>query len=239
MTMLLDNILKDYIANFWGYGDLKAPIWFVGMEEGGELESNEFNRVLEQWNEEGQPRVVDICPPNSSPSNPWFNTSNPPIQKTWGKLIRATLRATNKSVTNETIRTYQRYQLARPNGDTSLLELMPLPSTKIAEWPYINQSELPFLQSRKAYMDKVCPDRISGLKKLIINWTPRIVVFYSATYLCYWNDIVGKEEDWHDNGLFKTVRMGDVQFYCIQHPTSRGVTNEIYNQLGSHMASAM
>ena len=33
--MLNDKTLESYIHNFYGYGNPRAPYWFIGMEEGG------------------------------------------------------------------------------------------------------------------------------------------------------------------------------------------------------------
>lgn len=41
----MDADLVDYRFRFLGYGNLKAPLWFIGIEEGGPVESN---RVHEQ-----------------------------------------------------------------------------------------------------------------------------------------------------------------------------------------------
>jgi hypothetical protein len=30
-----DGLLKDFAHKFYGYGSWRAPIWFIGMEEGG------------------------------------------------------------------------------------------------------------------------------------------------------------------------------------------------------------
>lgn len=237
--MLLDDILSDYIERFWGYGDLAAPIWFIGMEEGGELDVDRFNKVLSRWKASGKPEVVDICPPEMSEANRWFASPKPPIQRTWGKLIRATLNAIEEKVANEPIRRYQRDQLARPGGQTCLIELMPLPSPKITQWPYKDQSRLPFLVSRQAYMDHVYPQRIDKLQELVSEWTPKIVVFYSINYFNYWTEVVGPNGAWQDNELFKSITVGNTKFYCIQHPTSHGVTNELYDQLGADMSKEM
>ena len=39
----MDADLVDYRFRFLGYGNLQAPLWFVGIEEGGSLESNQVH----------------------------------------------------------------------------------------------------------------------------------------------------------------------------------------------------
>lgn len=36
----MDQDVIDYRFNFFGYGDLASPLWFIGIEEGGDLHSN-------------------------------------------------------------------------------------------------------------------------------------------------------------------------------------------------------
>lgn len=33
--MLDSEVLDQFCQQFFGYGELTAPIWFIGMEEGG------------------------------------------------------------------------------------------------------------------------------------------------------------------------------------------------------------
>ena len=33
--MLDDKLLESYMKTFFGYGNLHADYWFIGMEEGG------------------------------------------------------------------------------------------------------------------------------------------------------------------------------------------------------------
>jgi hypothetical protein len=88
-------------------------------------------------------------------------------------------------------------------------------------------------------MDHVYPQRSAKLRVLISKWSPKIVVFYSTSYFDRWREVVGADEAWLDNELFKSITVGETKFYCIQHPTRQGVTNELYNQLGSNMAIEM
>jgi hypothetical protein len=233
--LLTDDKLTAYIENFWGYGDLSAPIWFVGMEEGGETDETSFNAMLNNWEKAGRPQVVDIHPTENAEDNRWFNTDNPPIQRTWGKLIRAVLQANCDKVSNDTIRSYQRHRLGRPSGETCLLELMPLPAPATKNWPYRDLSNLAILESRRAYMDGICPNRIYSLRNIIKEWRPKIVVFYSASYLNFWKEVVGYEKVWMEFDGWKRLKDDETHFYCIKHPTSHGATNALYDELGCDM----
>ena len=58
--MLDNNLLTDFAYNFFGYGNLSAPIWFVGMEEGGGNTKPEIAARLDQWVAHNRAPVVDI-----------------------------------------------------------------------------------------------------------------------------------------------------------------------------------
>ena len=44
--MLNDELLEDFMRRFYGYGTFHAPIWFVGMEEGGAVECRQNDLAL-------------------------------------------------------------------------------------------------------------------------------------------------------------------------------------------------
>lgn len=223
----------------WGYGDLQAPIWFIGMEEGGEHTPEAFNALLDEWAQNGRPNVRDICPGNKSTLNPWFNTDRPRIQRTWGKLIRATLTAKERKVTLEAIRHYQRFDFARPSGETCLLELMPLPAPNISTWPYADQSDLPSLASRKEYLREWLPYRTNALANLIKTYCPKIVVFYSLQYFTHWQAVTGKYFSWTQVDFGFNTQWQTTRFFCTKHPTGFGVTNASFDQLGEAMRTGL
>jgi hypothetical protein len=239
-AMLADEILEDYIKIFFGYGDLKAKIWFVGMEEGGEHDSASFNLVLRRWAEAGKPGVIDIAPTETAANRRYFYTEKPAIVKTWGKLIRATLHALNEEVSNDKIRAYQANRLARPNGETCLLELMPLWSKDTASWPYGEISNLSYLKSRQDYMNHVAPARETALAALIKGHRPKVVVFYSKGYFKRWQNVVGTDVAWSPQQPFgKVASVDGPVFYCVPHPTAFGTTNALFDELGEDMKRAL
>jgi hypothetical protein len=195
--------------------------------------------MLTNWEKAGKPQVGDMHPIGNAGDNRWFNTANPPIQRTWGRLIRAVLHANGQEVSNNTIRQYQRHKLGRPGGETCLIELMPLPAPGINNWRYDEISNLPILKSRKAYMDGLCPERVRSLRHLIQKQQPKVVVFYSTSYFKYWKEVVGVEKAWTENGCWKTLEGDKTRFYCIQHPTYYPVRDELYDKLGYDMRSAL
>jgi len=237
--LISDQLLEEYIERFFGYGNLSGPIWYVGMEEGGEANVENISSILERWVDNGKTNVHDIAPAKSAPTNPWFNQGSPPIQPTWGKLIRSALHAIGEEVSNESIRRYQANRLARDDSETCLIELMPLPSKSIETWTYDEISDLSYLKSRKIYMDQIAPARKIALARLIKTHRPKIVVFYSSQYLDDWIDVVGAGTVWMDKAFGKIAKSVGTTYYCVPHPTSYGVKNSNYDDLGQSMREAM
>ena len=46
-SQMNDALLESFIKRFFGYGDLAALIWFVGMEEGGSTDRETQKRQLD------------------------------------------------------------------------------------------------------------------------------------------------------------------------------------------------
>jgi hypothetical protein len=231
----MDEALDEYVSRFFGYGDLNAPLWFVGMEEGGEPDSSYLSRRLHSWSHIGKPSVADITSGQDVNKSPWFSSNKPPIQRTWGKLIRATLISNGEDFSLGSIRKYQAQRLARHAGETCLLELMPLPAKKLTSWPYATLSGLDYLSSREAYFEAVAPSRRRKLSSLIEQHRPRAVVFYSSQYFLQWKEVAGGEANWEDKSFGKEASNGNTSFFCTPHPTAFGTTNETYEALGKRL----
>lgn len=52
--MFDDDLLTVFVRRFFGYGSWEAPIWFIGMEEGGGKRFQELNERFDKWNRRGQ-----------------------------------------------------------------------------------------------------------------------------------------------------------------------------------------
>jgi hypothetical protein len=71
-------------------------------------------------------------------------------------------------------RDYQSERLGRENGDTLLLELLPIPSDSIDTW---NHSELlPQFRDRRDYTEKVIPRRVGYIRELVREYRPQVVI---------------------------------------------------------------
>jgi len=59
--MLDDRLLADFMLRFYGYGSFSAPIWFVGMEEGGGADLAELTDRLTAWDQGGRSELEDVA----------------------------------------------------------------------------------------------------------------------------------------------------------------------------------
>ncbi|MBF6569142.1 MAG: hypothetical protein IVW54_09730 [Candidatus Binataceae bacterium] len=59
-TSFNDQLIEDFDANFFGYGRTDAPVWFIGMGEGGGGSIDEINRRFIAWQHRGR-RPLKTC----------------------------------------------------------------------------------------------------------------------------------------------------------------------------------
>ena len=229
-----DDLLAKYIHTFFGHGDLAAPIWYVGMEEGGGTDRETLARELAHWDAAGRPvaRPRTEDPPDGE--SRWFRTHRPRIQPTWGKLIRATLTALGQPADIEAVRRYQVDRLTRPGTEMALLELMPLRSRNVRGWPYAELSDLPYLRTRKVYMTEVAHDRETRLCELIAEHTPKAVIFFGEAYRTRWSS-VAQVDEWSEEAFGHAARGDGTDYFRVHHPTAHGSTNARFEALGEAM----
>jgi hypothetical protein len=113
-----NQLLVKFATKFFGYGNLKAPYWFVGYEEGFPKkrrrqklpEEAMLRQVIiraKVWSKLKEKDVLDLqkyhnqvaaCLQNENTNqwfedfNKWFRESTPPLQPTWRVLIYLLLR---------------------------------------------------------------------------------------------------------------------------------------------------
>ena len=231
--MELDETLKKFMDGFFGYGDLEAPIWFIGMEEGGGNSLEEINKRLETWKKLGETVTMDMYEFHREINDlKFFNGSNiARLQPTWAKLIRFILSHEKEVINIAKVKDFQITRLGRYKSKTCLLELMPLPSPSINQWIYNKITKIPELQNRQIYKEVIAPRRISKLKKLIKFHNVRKVVFYGKTYTNYWKQFLVDENLWKETEHFTHAEENRIQYWILPHPTAYGVTNKFYEQI--------
>lgn len=241
MSSFNDQLLYEFMTNFYGYGTYKGKMWFIGMEEGGGNSFEEIQNRLIAWEQMARLELLDIQSFHEKINmNYWFG-STAKLQTTWNKAIRVFLSSQGINPTLEMVRTYQSEQFARVNSETCILELLPLPSRSIKDWIYTQYPSLQILQNRQTYMEEVAPIRVPYIRDKISSLKPKWVVFFGldSRYQSHWKDIA--------NVTFKHLTRGsysyliadskDTRFAISSHPATKGIKNDYFYQLGQVLAA--
>ena len=235
-VLLDDSRLVDYCTTFFGYGRWAAPVWFIGIEEAGD--DTKVAQRLDEWNKRNRKDIEDA--PSFYPllhgNADWHGPAAIP-QPTWIQLIRMLLIAQGKDDSLNHILDYQRRHLGAVNGDTCLLELLPLPcrSTADKDWGYGNSSNLSWLRSREKYQKQLAPKRAKLLASQIQQHRPGIVIFYGTSCLPTWSRIAGGWFGQAINKKLMTFKKEDTTFFITKHPTDpklRPHTDDYFREIG-------
>ncbi len=229
----VDNLLvNEFIHKFYGFGDLRAKYWFIGMEEGGGGTKEEFQSRIEAWVELGKKTLVDVAKYHEIIGINRFFVEPVKLQSTWNKLIRIYLSSQGLQTTTEDVRHYQKIQLGRTAKNTSLLELLPLASPNINQWRYSSWVNHPLLKTREIYRERTIPLRINNLRWLIEENNPAVVVFYGQSNEEYWEKVVSAPLKFERTLDIKYSKGKGPLFVSVKHPVYKGLTNEYFHQIG-------
>jgi len=241
-TRLDDALLAEYAERRFGYGSYDAPVWFVGMEEGGGGSLNEVRLRLETWAKLVSQPLDDLRDYHLALEFPkviCHFTEPISLQRTWAGLMRVLAGLRHETPTNGHLRQYQADQLGRHGAETCLLELLPLPSPGATVWHYDTWSGLPQLESRRAYEAYYAPRRVGALRQLIALHRPALVCFYGLTHATWWRQIAGvelREVALPPNKGGFVGQDGDIVYLLLQHPVAFGVTNSYFSSAGAHVS---
>jgi hypothetical protein len=227
--MVDPELLDDFMRRFFGYGSWSAKIWFVGMEEGGGDSTTEIEKRLAAWDRTDE--LADIRRYHAAIGAPQWFSDRPKIQNTWGKLIRVALAAREQSTQTESVRRYQRDQLARDPGSEALIELLPLPSPSTKDWLY-QSFGIPPIASRELYRDTAMPSRIAAIRERIDKHQPETVIFYGVGYKRQWEAIIRTRFRSIAGQRFEASTDGPTVFVLAPHPVAKGVRNADFEAIG-------
>lgn len=199
------ELVLSRIRNFWGYGNLEAPTWFVGMEEGLEPDAT-LAHLAERFRVANGKATTDMRRgmENVHGHARWFNT-DARIQPTWKYPIALYLYLKlGRAPTKEEIRVHQALQLGDSEAkETMTVELMPLPSNKAHEHTWLYGSlGIPGLSTRTEYITTYKPIRVQKLRELFHTYKPKLAIFYSLTYLPDWAQVIGEQPQEITKGMY-------------------------------------
>jgi len=225
------DLLQDFMRGFYGYGNLRAKYWFIGLEEGGGTSIDEIQHRLETWDVLGRPSLADLDEFHQRAGITCWSARRPPLQSTWKQLIRIILAAEGRPSELESVRTYQRSRLGRLNDESALIELMPLPSPSTAQWLY-GTAGLEMIRDRASYSAAILSERMAAIRELIAAHQPRIVVFYGLNRRDVWSAIADGPLIDSDAGSFAFYSTPTTLFLLTKHPVAWGAKNQDFETIG-------
>ena len=190
---------------------------------------------ISTWRRRGEKPLEDAARYHTEIGHPELFEHGANLQRTWSKLIKTYLAAYEAGTDTGTTRKFQIQSLGRndrPINKTCLIELMPLPSPSTRKWLIKEHTDLTYLQRRKDYFNRVSPNRVQGLRRLISEFRPKAVVFYGLGYRAQWEEISGQlsKHPQHHRMLHRSD--AGTTFVAMPHPVSHGVTNADYIEVG-------
>jgi len=191
-TPLTDEEL-EHLLDFVGYGNVNASVWFLGMEEAGGGEENIRARLKFR-------QVEDCADAHKILGITKHHSGKKIIQRTWRGMCYIMLRLEGKETDTESIRNHQAHHLGRLDGNSLLLELMPIPKPRIDSWGYENF--IPQFGSSTEYYEVVKPCRIRYLRQLIGEWSPKVMICYGKMYWQEYKEIFPEIEFLSKNEFF-------------------------------------
>ncbi len=228
--------IDNFIRAAYGFGNLKAPYWFIGLEPGlSRTKPKKRKPLIEKriaaWKGKEIEDIFDYH--KRIDVVQWFG-SEAKLQGTWAKLIRVLMVLNAKPANTESLRRFQSDVWGRANSETCLLELFPFPcpSTKKKDWEDCYKIE------RADYEERCRRRRIPHFKALIRKYRPRAVIFYGVTRMKEWRLIAGVNFDGPSRDLLVQVK-SRILFSVIKHPSARGITNKYLKKVGRKIRSCL
>lgn len=223
--------VDEFASGFYGYGDFESPLWFIGMEEGGGHSAGEVTKRIRVWQQRGRLSLEDVAEYHDAFIEGGYSSIT--RQNTWSALSRIQLAYDSGPTSAISARNHWRQQLGKRGSATCIMELNPLPSPSIATWRYPEFTDMPFLASRIAYNARYRAGRIASIKGMLVQHTPKAVIFYGKKYGSFWAEIAGvtfEKEKLHSRAV-----NGGTTFMWMHHPNARvsGKTSDYLEALGS------
>jgi len=154
----------EHLAKFMGYGNPAGKYWFVGLEEGFKSDDDLLHEieVRESW------RGVEDVHCTRASLGQSMRGSDP----TWYAMTRMVLKLDGIEAWDQNAFTkpYKEQRLGRFDGDTFMTDVLPLPTTRNKDWPYVS----PF-SDREAYEKVMRPVRVASIHDLWSRHKPQYV----------------------------------------------------------------
>lgn len=239
-----DSSLRAFVGDYFGYGNLNSPYWFIGKEEGGSVTLAENNLRVAKWVEMGSPTTLDTYVYHKSLGMSDYEFSR--IQPTYTKIIQILLHLEGGTSDIDARRAFQHTKLGRVDANHALLELMPLASRSTGLWLWKDQvAKALNLHNRKQYWETIMPKRIVALKDLIAKHNPKLVLFYStqSDYINSWSQIAGTSDwEWYKISPYMKYglqQVGNTLYVITTHPTMKGIRGTDFTEVAQKIQSLL
>jgi hypothetical protein len=202
----MKNLKHLAAQNFLGWGNYRAPYYFVGMEPGGE----HGQRFYTSWAKLGCGELVDRYRQHVILNPDDYERTLQAASQTWMKLLWLLFSYEGRPIVKEEVRRVQREEWGTSDGCACIMNLsgVQAKSTNVKV-------------DRSLYRD----ERIAKIRKRIIEHCPKFVVFLGLTLRSDYEKVVGCQFD--DKG-FAMMNRGSTVCILVTHPNSRYTSTKKY-----------
>ena len=174
------NRCPEKLLEFLGHGNLHAPCWFIGMEEGVDETAMPLEQSLEV-RLRAFDRTMDLREAAMLLNSPITAERRPPTP-TWpwmAKILRGLVGGESDWTDPGRARRFVVERLGTLDGVSFLAELLPLPKKDAGSWPATYRR---WWSTREEYERAVLPERISLLRAQLRTCEPRCVIAYGKRH---------------------------------------------------------
>lgn len=238
----MQALIEQFMKTFYGYGNLKGKYWFIGMEEGcgPNWQADVLPRFV-QWDKRGRSEIENLrnFHFDIGITEHWEPVDGMPIelQFTWKRLIETILTANGMPHARENIVDYQAQHLGTLEGDSCLLELLPLPSPNVNEFGYAHlaNEQYPYFASPALYKNYIMAQRISRIQEMIAERQPRHIILYGTSYVRHWSNLVMNAEWKQIDNQIRCCEYLESHVWLVPHPAARNIPNNLFVTLGENI----
>jgi len=220
------------IERFIGYGNLDAPIVFVGMEEGlASTKALSEDLLLRS----GFAPVMDAeVAHRGLAKGPSLFSDKPRRQPTWRVMADVMLHYEGATFPSDKERararkSYRAKRLGREACDSLLMELLPYPNKKKSEWLYSEK-----YSNRDDYVAHVLPERLRLLSNALHQHDRRAIICYGRDDWKHFKALFPEDMRWTSVGRFDCATWKGAKVTLTDHfATKYFNTNDQLDELSS------
>ena len=211
----MQNDIVQMTQQRYGYGLWAAPYWFIGLEEGmANQDRDTLDKTMKCWRDLGSRELDDCRQFHRCLGEERWHGAKPRLQPTWRPLMLLLMTFTQQECTKADLREYQRERWGASDGVTCVIELSGAAASN--------------LMVERDRGDDLLDPRISHIRERLREHQPRFVVMYGASQK--WQELTGRYVAADD-----IAKVGSTLMVRTKHPTSRGSTNQHWQDLGDKL----